>query len=242
VGRVKWLAIGAVAVVALVVGGTWMYINVLREDPPDRLTLDASPSSSPSSSASPSTADDATADGPGATADDLSGTWSPTGESIVGYRVGEVLFGQRTEGVGRTSAISGEVVIDGTVVRSAEFEVDMASVRSDDSRRDNQFRGRIMDVATHPTATLRLAEPIELGSVPPDGEIVEVAATVELTLRGTTRTLPIDISARRNGGLVELNGTIGIVFDEWGIPNPSTMGVTTDDRGDLEFLLVLARG
>ncbi len=241
VGKLKWVLAGVAAVVVLVVGGTWVYLNVVRDDPPERLTFDAGPeplddSTTTMSSPSPQVVSD-----DGAEADPVSGTWVPTDDSVVGYRVGEVLFGQRTEGVGRTNEIAGEVVIDGLTVRSVEFEVDMASVTSDESRRDNQFRGRIMDVENHPTATLRLVDPIELDGVPDDGEVVQLTASVELTLRGTARVVPVSLQARRNGPLLEVNGTIDVVFEEWGIPNPSTVGITTDDHGDLEFLVVLAR-
>ena len=43
----------------------------------------------------------------------------------------------------------------------------------------------------------------------------------ELTLRGTTKTVTFDLVARRNGADIEVTGSLVIVFDEWGIPNPS---------------------
>jgi polyisoprenoid-binding protein YceI len=239
VDKLKWAIAVIAAALVLVVGGTWVYINVIRGDPPPPLAFDTTTSTQPSTDEPVTTTTTAVVGTP--ETDEVSGTWAPTPESVVGYRVGEVLFGQTTEGVGRTNDVEGELVIDDTTVTAAEFTVDMSTVTSDDSRRDNQFRGRIMDVDSHPTATLRLVEPIELGTVPAEGEIVEVTALVELTLRGTTRTLPVDLQARRNGPLIELNGSILVVFDEWGIPNPSTVGITTEDEGDLEFLLVLAR-
>jgi polyisoprenoid-binding protein YceI len=239
VDKLRWALATIVAALLLVVGGTWVYINLIRDDPPPPLALATTTSTTAADTGDPPAATTTTEPDP--SNDDLSGTWAVISDSVVGYRVGEVLFGQRAEGVGRTSEVEGQVVIDDTTVQSAEFAVDMASVTSDDSRRDNQFRGRIMDVATHPTAALRLVEPIELDTVPADGEIVEVTASVELTLRGTARTVPVDLQARRNGPLVEINGSILVVFDQWGIPNPSTVGITTEDQGDLEFLLVLAR-
>ena len=38
-----------------------------------------------------------------------------------------------------------------------------------------------------------------------------------------------------------MNGAIPIVFAEWGIPNPSTGPISTEDNGLLEFLLVFER-
>jgi hypothetical protein len=68
----------------------------------------------------------------------------PSG-SPAGYRVEEVLLGPSTTAVGRTSEVSGQFDLSGTTVTSASFTVQMASVVSDKSRR-NQFDGRIMDV------------------------------------------------------------------------------------------------
>jgi hypothetical protein len=42
-------------------------------------------------------------------------------------------------------------------------------------------------------------------------------------------------------GRVSVVGEIPIVFAEWGIPNPSIPGISTEDAGVLEFNLVLER-
>jgi polyisoprenoid-binding protein YceI len=173
--------------------------------------------------------------------DDLTGTWTATPESLLGYRVKEILFGQDAEGVGRTNAVTGQLVIDGTTVTEAVFTVDMTSVQSDEDRRDRQFNGSLMDTATYPTSQFTLDAPIELGDVPADQEEVTASATGQLTLRGETRPVSFDVSARRNGTDIEVNGTIPVVFADWGIPDPSRPGISTEDNGLLEFLLVFAR-
>jgi polyisoprenoid-binding protein YceI len=155
--------------------------------------------------------------------------------------VTEVLFGQDTEGVGRTSGVTGTFAISGTTVSEASFEVDMTTFESDESRRDSQFNGRIMDVETYPTATFTLSEQIDLTAIPDDLVEVSTAATGELTLHGTTKEVTIDLVARRNGSNIEVTGSLTIVFDEWGIPNPSNAAVSTNDEGLLELALVLAR-
>src|SRR5207249_9836308 len=114
----------------------------------------------------------------------------------------------------------GMLTIDGTTVQKVDLTVDMASVSSDKDRRDNQFRGRIMNVATYPTATFVLAKPIQLPRVPNDTSIVEATATGKLTLHGTTKTVTVPLKARRNRSTLVVNGTIPITFDDYGIPNP----------------------
>lgn len=225
---------GVLGLVVLVSAGTWVYLNVIRDDPPERLSLDAAAEGSATTvtSAAPAPANG------GATVD---GTWRAVEGSEAGYRVPEILNGQSTEAVGRTDQVEGEVTIAGTRATAATFTVDMASVTSDEGRRDNQFRGRIMDVATHPTATFVLDEPIDFEAVPDDGVRLDASANGRLTLRGTTRPVTFDVEAERAGGTIRIAGAIPITFSDFGIPNPSAGPAQVGDEGTLEFLLVLGR-
>ncbi|HEX7165679.1 MAG TPA: YceI family protein [Acidimicrobiales bacterium] len=225
----------AVAGALLATIGTFVYIQFVKEDAPDRLTLDAG-------TADGTTADDdPTAATARAQASELAGVWKVTTGSQAGYRVKEVLFGQSAEAVGRTSSVTGEMQFDGTTLRTASFSVDMTTMASDESRRDNQFRGRIMDTATHPTADFTLSSPIPIGELPAEGQEIAVAAKGKLALRGTTKLVTIPLTAQRAAGNIRVAGNLTIVFDEWGIPNPSFGPAETEDRGELEFLLVLTR-
>lgn len=178
----------------------------------------------------------------GAAAAGIDGTWKVLPASVVGYRVKEILNGQKTEGVGRTSAVTGTLTIAGTAVTATDLTVDMKSLTSDSGRRDGVFHREIMETATFPTARLVLKAPIQLGSVPADRVQVTSKATVSLTLKSTTRDVPVDLVARRNGATIEVNGAIRIVFADWGIPNPSRPPfVETEQEGLLEFLVVFGR-
>lgn len=219
-----------ILVLLAVVGGPFVYINFIRDDAPDPLSFD-----DVSSSSSTSRADAATA--PAA----VDGTWVIAGDSLVGYRVKETLFGQSAEGVGRTSDVEGSLTIGGTTLTDASFTVDMTTVESDESNRDGQFRGRIMDTAQFPTSEFTLTEPVELDEIPDDLETITVDVTGDLTLRGTTRSVTFPLEARRNGDRIEVNGTIPINFPEWGIPNPSGGPASVGDDGELEVLLVFTR-
>src|SRR5207302_11264976 len=128
------------------------------------------------------------------------GTWTATSGSQAGYRVKEVLFGQSTEAVGRTSNVDGALTISGTKVETADISIDLAAVTSDKSQRDGQFRGRIMNVTRYPTATFKLTQPIDLRTLPPDGAPATVPATGGLTLPRTTQTATTNGTAKRTGG------------------------------------------
>ena len=222
------LGLLVLAVVA-VVGGTWTYINVIKDDAPERLTLTEEPE-----------ANDAAApedEAPGG----LEGMWIATDGSQAGYRVKEVLFGQDTEGVGRTSDVTGTVTVEGTTVTAADFDVDMTTITSDAERRDGQFHGRLMNTEQFPTGTFRLSQPIELGTAADAGEVVSATALGELTLRGQTRAVTIELEARQSGSTFEVVGSLPIVFAEWGIPNPSNAAASVGDEGELELLLTLVK-
>jgi polyisoprenoid-binding protein YceI len=255
-----WVVAGVLAVLVGLVGGPFVYIHFIKEDAPTRLTFEdattstraasatttsgasvtAAPSSTAASGATVTTTPSAAAAPGGGGA--LDGTWAVTPQrSQVGYRVKEVLFGQSTEAVGRTGDVTGQVAIQGTTVSSGSFTVDMTTVTSPESRRDSQFNGRIMNTSSFPTATLTLTQPIDLGEVPADLAEITRKANADLTLRGVTKPVTFDVKARRNAGAIEVNGSIPITFADWNIPNPTTAGITTEDHGELEFLLVLGR-
>lgn len=230
--KLKWLAAAVAAVVVLIVGGTWIYINVIREDAAPPLAFDdLEEPDDTDTTTSTSTGSDGSAD------ETISGTWSAADDSIAGYRVDEILFGQSVEAVGRTNDVDGTLEVEGTTVASATFTIDMTTVESDEDRRDGQFRGAIMSVDEFPTATFTLTEPIELGDDVGAGSEVTVDATGDLTLRGTTQAVTISLDARHVDGRIEVVGSYTVVFADWDIPNPSRPGIDTEDEGILEVLL-----
>jgi polyisoprenoid-binding protein YceI len=161
--------------------------------------------------------------------------------SIVGHRVSQELFGQSAEAVGRSEGVTGSLTMDGTTVTEATFEVDMATFESDESRRDGQFEGRIMEVDQFPTASFVLIEPIELGEKPAEGAEVEVEITGELTLHGVTRPVTIPHVARLDGSTFAVNGSVTVTFADYEIDDPSGGPASVGSAGELEVLLVFAR-
>ncbi|HZQ79106.1 MAG TPA: YceI family protein [Acidimicrobiia bacterium] len=235
--RLKWIIALPVAALVLITAGTWTYIHVLSSDTPARLTLGGSVDDNSPATTTTAAAGQAVTAAPAS----FEGPWTATSGSQAGYRVNEVLFGQSTEAVGRTSNVDGALTIAGTKIDTADISVDLASVSSDKSQRDNQFRGRIMDVRDYPTATFKLTQPIDLGTLPADGVTVNVPATGQLTLHGTTKTVTTTIAAKRTGGTIEVNGTIPVVFADYGIPNPTFGPASTDDHGLIEFLVAFTK-
>ena len=228
----RWkLVIGVVVLAAVaVVGGPWAYINFIREPAADSFVSEATTTSLGETSSATT----------GFFALDPTGTWSVVAESQVGYRVNEVLFGQRVTAVGRTSGVTGSVTIADLTVTNAEFTADMTTVKSDDPRRDAQFESRIMDVLNYPTAGFVLTSPITIDPTALAGTVTHQASG-SLTLRGVTKPVDVTIVSTIQNSQIVLAGEVVVVFADWSIPNPSIPGISTEDSGVLEFQLVLSR-
>ena len=232
--RTRNIVIGVVVLVLLVtVVGPFVYINLIEDDPAPELTLDDVTTTTRADAGGSSTT--------GTPADGIEGTWAIADGSVVGYRIQETLFGQDSEAVGRSEAVTGEVTIEGTAVTAATFEVDMTTFESGESRRDGQFEGRIMEVDQFPTATFELTSPIELGAVPADGKKIPVTAVGDLTLHGVTREITIDLVARLDGSTFAVDGSTTVTFSDYEIDDPSGGPASVGDDGELEVLLVFSR-
>jgi polyisoprenoid-binding protein YceI len=248
--NVKRKILGLVAVVVVVavgaVAGPWIYINLIKQDAPEALTLEPAATTIVSTTVAPevaTTLDPAvsTTVAPGVAEASLDGEWAVVNESVVGYRVKEVIVGQSTEGVGRTSEVEGSLTIVGDEVTGAKFTVDMTTLKSDSSRRDRQVDTRILDTITYPTATFVLKQPIKLTPEALDGGVLSVKTKGTLTLRGVTRDIDFKLNARLVKSVIEVNGSILLVFADWSIPDPSISAIVVEDRGQLEFLIRFSR-
>lgn len=226
------LVVLALVVIGLgVTAGPWIYINLIKDDAPDALSLDTSSDQTIPSGVTEESIDD------------VNGQWRviPATDSIVGYRVEEVLFGQNTEGVGRTKDVDATLTIENNTVTAGSFTVQMATLMSDAANRDRQVNNRILETTKYPTATFVLSSPITLPANATSGAVVTASATGELTLRDVTKTVTFPLQAQVEGVRFTVVGNITIVFNEWGIPEPSIPGISVEPEGLLEFSLVFER-
>jgi polyisoprenoid-binding protein YceI len=169
------------------------------------------------------------------------GRWHPVAPagSFVGYRVDERYLGVGVRtAVGRTSAVTGSVTVDGDRVEGADLRADMTTVHSDQARRDDALRSRAIETDRYPSARFTLAgPPVALGARPRQ-------AKGTLTLHGRRAAIAVAVRGQRlSGDRLELVGSAPIRFATFAIEPPSVAGlVTVSDHGVLEFRLVLARG
>lgn len=178
----------------------------------------------------------------------LDGTWvvvAGSGDSATyaGYRVEEVFAAgaRRATAVGRTSAVTGELVVAADRVTTAKVTVDMTTLKSDEGRRDRMIRDRGVQTAQYPEATFELSEPVALPAMH-QGKVVKVPVRGNLTLHGVTRPVTADLSVRPSGEVFTIDASVPIAFADYRIEAPSIGGfVSVEDKGSLEFRISFGR-
>jgi polyisoprenoid-binding protein YceI len=241
VTRRKRVALGVAAgVLAVLAAGAILAVLVFGGDPPPPAALSSiTPSSGPTTAG-------------GGPRPDLDGTWTIDASSgsladgtssFAGYRIRETVAGHGADTVvGRTQGVTGSMTVDGTTIAALDVTVDMTSVRSDQSRRDEVLRDDGLQTDRFPTATFSLTEPIHVATVPPPGQVVEVTAVGELTLPGETNAVEVPIQARRTGDTIEAVAQIEVSLADYGIVPPTgVLVLSIADTGTIELHLLFVR-
>lgn len=243
----------AVVLLLGLAGGGAAWLLFLRGDNVARLALPSATSavaSASAGSADPSGAAPSLAIASGSTIDAaaIPGTWTIGAESVVGYRVRERLanLSADSDAVGRTDKITGSATItaSGTAltVTAADFSVDMTTITSDRSMRDNRLRTDGIQTDSFPTSTFTLTEPVAVPAEATSGAQVDVTLHGDLTLHGVTKTVDTPAKAQLGGGLIQIAGSLAFPFRDFGINPPNVAGfVTVEDNGTLEFRVNLSK-
>ena len=234
--RISKIVLLCVGVLLVGFGGLYAFFTLKNRDAPAPVQLSATSSTTAAQAGSPPAT-------PAPAQQGLDGTWKTRSgdESFVGYRVNEKLANLpvRSDAVGRTSTVTGTMTLDATTVRSVEVVADLRDLRSDEGRRDNAIRTRGLESNRFPTATFTSSAPIEIGTVPRDGETFRGQAQGRLSLHGVTKDVTVSIEARRMGNTIEVVGSLPISFADYQIEPPNVANfVSVDDKGVIEFRLL----
>jgi polyisoprenoid-binding protein YceI len=244
------LALAAAIIVVIVGGGAGLWYLFLRGGEPAAVGLASpDPGSGAAALAAPSCAPGAA----GSAATNLSGRWtidpsigsfSDFSDSFVGYRVQEQLAGiGANTAVGRTPDVTGSLTMTGTTISDVQVSADLTTLRSDDDRRDGQLSHQAIQTSRFPTATFKLTTPIELAAVPGDCSPIKATAAGTLTLHGVSKAVQVVVEAVRAGDVVTVDGSLDIVFADYGFQGPSSFAVlSVQDHGTMEFQLRFRQG
>jgi polyisoprenoid-binding protein YceI len=163
------------------------------------------------------------------------------------YRVREQLVNVPlpSDAVGVTRAVTGQMVVnaDGTVVsEESMFVVDLTTLTSDESRRDNFIKSNTLETRLFPAAEFVPREALGLPSPLPASGEVRFQIQGDLTIRGITRPTLWDVTAQiLDGSVVVGQATTQFTFADFGMRPPRVSVVLSVDetiRLELDFRLV----
>jgi polyisoprenoid-binding protein YceI len=216
-----WTIIGLAVAFALLNAGLYLFSGSIVGPAPAPLQLPPlSPATTSASSASPD------------------GTWIAGSSSVAGFRVPESFLVQSGTIVGRTSAVTGSLVIAHNEISSGAFHVDLSKLTVRVEGKQNTTIFQILETSRYPEATLTLTQPIVFASLPANGQTIASRATAALAMHGITHTVTFTVMARSNGSVLEATGSAPVLVSDWGIQSP--FGI--HDNAVIEFLRVLRRG
>ncbi len=216
---VKWTIIGLVMAVVILVAALFLFSGSIVGPAPAPLQLPPlSPATTSAGTASPD------------------GTWRAGDDSVAGFRVPESFLVQSGTIVGRTSAMTGSLIISHNEISSGAFQVDLSKLTIGGKQNASFFQ--LLETSKYPDATLTLTKPIVFTSLPTDGQTISSQATVSLAMDGITHAVAFTVMARSNGSVIEATGSAPILASDWKIKSP--FGVQNNVL--IEFLVVLRRG
>lgn len=128
-----------------------------------------------------------------------------------------------TDAIGKTSNVTGTIVLDadGKVVSNqSKIVVDLSTLASDQSRRDNFIKGRTLQTSTYPDATFVPTALKGLPSPLPTTGQHTFQMIGNLTVHGVTKPVTWNVTAQANSGSVAGQASTTITFEDFGMSPP----------------------
>ena len=177
------------------------------------------------------------------------------GESKAGYEVDEEFFAgaasrlgiQPGKGktVGSTDQVNGQLTLDFSgatpQITSGEFQVEISTLKSDQSRRDNRIRTDWLQSATYPIASFK-ATGIQNGPASyTEGEEVSFQLAGDLTIREITQPVVFDVKATLNGDTITGTATTAFLMSQFGVDPPAMGNMFTVGDNTVVTLTLVAK-
>ncbi len=149
------------------------------------------------------------------------------------------------DAIGRTKDFTGTLVIkpDGSIVSSdSKFVVNMGTLTSDQSMRDNFLRGNVLQVNQYPSAIFVPTQASGLPSPLPQSGQVTFKLIGDLTVRNVTKPVTWDVTAQVQGNQVTGQATTAFKFEDFALTQPRVARVLSIvDNIALELDVTLQR-
>jgi polyisoprenoid-binding protein YceI len=232
------------AVIILLVGGAAL-VWTLRSDDPDLLTeAPAIPTATPASS------DESPTQEPEATAEASTGVDLPEGvrrfvvvpgDSSAKYVVEETLSGLPATAVGVTPDVTGEIYLtseglyDGA---ESKFMVDLSTLKTDESRRDNFVRSNVLETNRYQFAefVIESVDGFPAGYV--EGEEASLTLSGTMTIKDVSLPITFSVLARQAGDTLTATADTQFNMSDFGIDPPQVTIAKAKDGVVLQVVLI----
>jgi polyisoprenoid-binding protein YceI len=228
----------AVAIVALVV------IQLLRSDDPNLATeapLIASPTPGPQISASTPEATATSANPQMTLPEGVRHFVIVPDESEAKYVVRESLRGLKTNAVGTTSAIEGDIYLTPEGLSDAgesAFRVDLSTLKSDESLRDSYIKRNVLQTRQYQYAHFVIDQVTGFPADYVEDTEVELTISGTLTVRDVSKPVTWAVKARQLGDTLSAVADLTITFQDFGMTPPSVPIATAEDNIQLQIVLI----
>ncbi|MFF2019412.1 MULTISPECIES: YceI family protein [Paenibacillus] len=186
------------------------------------------------------TAEAAQGQAPGAavTAEQLNGEWKIADTSKVYW---SVTTSQETVNfVDKKVQGSWNVNLDDNTAMTGQGTVDMNALDSGNAQRDEHVKsGDFLSVAEHPESTFTVKSFSKLPAEWSEGKPVPVEMKGTLTVKGIEKDVTFQTQAVYSKGQLLLSGTTTVTFGDFGLSNPHTIVLSTENNLDVRLELVL---
>jgi polyisoprenoid-binding protein YceI len=227
----RFLIIFGAALALVVIGVTALLaIQLLRSDNPDLATE------------APALPASATLPGPDtAPATGIFHFVIDPAQSSVKYVVKETLRGLETTTVGQTSTISGEIYLTRAGLatdRPSKFQVDLRTLRSDESQRDSYLRSNVLLTAKYPFADFVVEQLTNFPTGSVEGQQVQLQLTGSMTMHGVTKPLTFSVLARQAGDTLTATADTDFNMTDFSIFPPNVLVAKAQNAVHLQVILV----
>jgi polyisoprenoid-binding protein YceI len=165
-------------------------------------------------------------------------------ESVVGFRAREKYLSLPvpSEVVGRTSVVRGTMETRGGAIVATNVVVDMRTLKTNDSRRDDTLRSSREPLwDEHPEGRFTLAQPVRLDGLRSE-PVAKVVARGTLRIHDVDRRVAFPLQVRLSGERFQAAGLLRTTMTSFGFDPPSVAGLTTVRNGvTLEVKLTFVR-
>ncbi|MEK3712902.1 YceI family protein [Paenibacillus sp. FSL R7-0333] len=135
-----------------------------------------------------------------------------------------------------------KVNLEDASAMTGEGSVDMSALDSGTAQRDEHVKGAdFLSVAEFPEATFKVKSFSELPKEWTEGTAVPIQLQGTLTVKGVEKEVTFDSQAAYSGGELKLSGTTTVTFEDFGLSNPHSIVLSTENNLEVRLELVLKK-